>query len=400
MRAILAAAILLLCLSSAETEPEYSAMLPGSFHLGGGDAFASLVEIESSRARGNRKTVAAPHPAAADKPAAAAPQPQPTPAANADSTSASPAASSANSDATVGGPAAAGAPAADAAPQVSLDDVCGALLTSAQDNGLPVAFFANLIWQESRLRDDAVSPKGALGIAQFMPQVAAESGLDNPFDPLQALSASARLLHALRDQFGNLGFAAAAYNAGAKRVNEWLQRGRTLPRETRGYVIDVTGQSVEQWQKAPLDIADLHLARRLPCREMPAFAEAEQEQQAKAQIERSRQAIIEQARIEHSRQISIEQARVERSRQAIEQAQRRKLALERPQPHKPAPSVKAAAEAREKAKVERERLAERRQPHRPVRRVKDRTAEREHSRFKHEANERARRTVRDRHQRA
>ena len=59
-------------------------------------------------------------------------------------------------------------------------------VTSAQDNDLPVPFFANLIWQESRLRDDAVSRKGALGIAQFMPETAAETGLDNPFDPLQS----------------------------------------------------------------------------------------------------------------------------------------------------------------------------------------------------------------------
>ena len=68
---------------------------------------------------------------------------------------------------------------------LSLNDLCNALYTSAQDNDLPVPFFANLIWQESRLRDDAVSRKGALGIAQFMPETAAETGLDNPFDPLK-----------------------------------------------------------------------------------------------------------------------------------------------------------------------------------------------------------------------
>ena len=81
---------------------------------------------------------------------------------------------------------------------LSLNDLCNALYTSAQDNDLPVPFFANLIWQESRLRDDAVSRKGALGIAQFMPETAAESGLDNPFDPLKAIPASARFLRELR----------------------------------------------------------------------------------------------------------------------------------------------------------------------------------------------------------
>ena len=107
---------------------------------------------------------------------------------------------------------------------ISLGELCNALLTSAQDNDLPVPFFANLIWQESGLQKDAVSAKGAMGIAQFMPETAAESGLGDPFDPLQAISASARLLRELRGQFGNLGFAAAAYNAGARRVSEWLER--------------------------------------------------------------------------------------------------------------------------------------------------------------------------------
>jgi soluble lytic murein transglycosylase-like protein len=163
-------------------------------------------------------------------------------------------------------------------PEVSIGDLCNALLTSAQDNDLPVAFFANLIWQESRLRDDAVSPVGALGIAQFMPQVAMASGLDNPFDPLQAIPASARLLRELRDQFGNLGFVAAAYNAGARRVSEWLEHRRTLPRETRDYVVRVTGRSAEDWRKTPPEDAALTFVHRLPCRGLPAYADLEQEQ--------------------------------------------------------------------------------------------------------------------------
>ena len=132
---------------------------------------------------------------------------------------------------------------------LSLNDLCNALYTSAQDNDLPVPFFANLIWQESRLRDDAVSRKGALGIAQFMPETAAETGLDNPFDPLKAIPASARFLRVLRLEFGNLGFVAAAYNAGAHRVIEWLQHRASLPSETRGYVARVTGLSVDAWRR-------------------------------------------------------------------------------------------------------------------------------------------------------
>jgi hypothetical protein len=162
----------------------------------------------------------------------------------------------------------------------SLDDLCTALLTSAQDNDLPVPFFANLIWQESRFQYDAMSPVGALGIAQFMPKVAAEAGLGDPFDPRQAIPASARFLRGLRAHFGNLGFVAAAYNAGAHRVNEWLTHRRVLPRETRTYVVRVTGRSVEEWRKAPVADAELSFAHLLPCRELPPFADLEQAQES------------------------------------------------------------------------------------------------------------------------
>src|SRR5207248_1485676 len=100
------------------------------------------------------------------------------------------------------------------APAIGPDLVCDALVSSAQANGLPITFFSNLIWQESRFVAHAVSRAGALGIAQFMPATAAAVGLKNPLDPLQALPASARLLGNLNRKFGNLGLAAAAYNAG------------------------------------------------------------------------------------------------------------------------------------------------------------------------------------------
>jgi hypothetical protein len=165
----------------------------------------------------------------------------------------------------------------------SIGGLCHSLLTSAIENDLPVPFFANLIWQESRLQLDAVSRVGAQGIAQFMPSVAVEVGLANPFDPRQAIPASARMLRDLRTQFGNLGYVAAAYNAGAHRVSEWLTRGRTLPRETRTYVVRVTGRSVEQWRKAMVDDSDLTFAPLLPCRDLPAFADLEQAQQTAAE---------------------------------------------------------------------------------------------------------------------
>ena len=74
----------------------------------------------------------------------------------------------------------------------------------------------------------AVSPKGAQGIAQFMPGTAADRGLDDPFEPKSAIVHSASLLADLRTEFGNVGLAAAAYNAGAERVRAWLD-GRLEP---------------------------------------------------------------------------------------------------------------------------------------------------------------------------
>ena len=116
----------------------------------------------------------------------------------------------------------------------TVDDVCRALEQSAAENALPVEFFARVIWQESRFDARAVSPKGAAGIAQFMPATASWHGLADPFEPVEALRHSAAYLRELLDRFGNLGLAAAAYNAGPGRVSAWLTNYRSLP--TRNYV--------------------------------------------------------------------------------------------------------------------------------------------------------------------
>jgi hypothetical protein len=143
--------------------------------------------------------------------------------------------------------------------------LCGVLATAATTNDLPIDFFTRLIWQESRFKPDAISPKGAQGIAQFMPATARSSGLEDPFNPLEAIAKSSQLLRDLRREFGNLGLAAAAYNAGSGRVHDWLGGRRSLPLETRAYVRLVTGRSVEQWtggQTKPLEIASVSV---VPC---------------------------------------------------------------------------------------------------------------------------------------
>src|SRR5215217_2420924 len=157
-------------------------------------------------------------------------------------------------------------------PPTSLVELCDTLISSARANDIPVVFFTNLIWQESRFNPRAVSRAGAQGMAQFMPQTAAAAGLENPFDPSQALPASARLLRQLHDQFGNVGLAAAAYNAGPGRILKWLANRASLPRETRDYVVTITGHPAEHWRTASAD-ANFRPSRGLPCNRTPAFAE-------------------------------------------------------------------------------------------------------------------------------
>jgi hypothetical protein len=133
----------------------------------------------------------------------------------------------------------------------SREEICDALVQSALNNDLPVPFFIRLLYQESTFRPAAISSAGALGIAQFMPETAAHRRLDNPFDPAQAIPASARLLRDHYRRYGNLGLAAAAYNAGPRRVDDWRAKKGALPQETQDYVKVITGFPVETWT-APL----------------------------------------------------------------------------------------------------------------------------------------------------
>jgi Transglycosylase SLT domain/SPOR domain len=130
--------------------------------------------------------------------------------------------------------------------------VCLLLESAAHANGLPIEFFVRLIWRESRFRPTAVGPstrsgKHALGIAQFMPGTAAERSLLDPFNPIEALPKAAEFLKDLRSQFGNLGLAAAAYNAGPARVRAWMAGAASMPAQTRAYVEAVTGSPIDAW---------------------------------------------------------------------------------------------------------------------------------------------------------
>lgn len=134
-----------------------------------------------------------------------------------------------------------------ALPGVDAQTVCRSVDRVAAANRLSAAFLTRILWQESRFRSDALSPKGAEGVAQFMPPTALDRGLANPWDPGTAIAAAGRLLAQYAAHFGNLGLAAAAYNAGAGRVEKWLHAETGLPAETRAYVRLVTGRPIEDW---------------------------------------------------------------------------------------------------------------------------------------------------------
>ncbi|OQW55701.1 MAG: hypothetical protein A4S14_12155 [Proteobacteria bacterium SG_bin9] len=214
---------------------------------------------------------------------------------------------------------------AEPPPDVAIEIVCRALTEAADAHGLPVGFFARLIWTESRFRQRVVSHAGAQGVAQFMPATAAEYGLADPFDPVQALPASARFLSKLRDQFGNLGLAAAAYNAGGGRVQDWLARRKTLPMETQNYVRAVTGHSAETWTR---DTAELGLEHKLP-RSAPCEGEKGLSTQSKPIAMKAALSSVAGEMVRKA------QAEAEAARKAKLEAERRALALRKSKKGKP-----------------------------------------------------------------
>ena len=124
---------------------------------------------------------------------------------------------------------------------------CRIIENAARYAHLPIVLLTRLVWTESRFQAGVTSPAGAQGIAQFMPDTAAERGLTNPFDPEEAIPTAAKLLVDLSRQFGNAGLAMAAYNAGPARVASWLSGSGDLPQQTHAYVLVLTGRTARDW---------------------------------------------------------------------------------------------------------------------------------------------------------
>jgi hypothetical protein len=114
-----------------------------------------------------------------------------------------------------------------------------AIVRAAQRWNVGAALLSAQIYAESNFNPFAESPAGAQGIAQFMPGTAQSMGLENPFDPEQAIDAQAHLMRDLLRRFGSVPLALAAYNAGAGAVEQY---GGIPPyAETRAYVAKILG---------------------------------------------------------------------------------------------------------------------------------------------------------------
>lgn len=109
---------------------------------------------------------------------------------------------------------------------------------AAAKHGVPEDLFLRLVQQESGWNPGAVSPKGATGLAQLMPETAALLGVD-PADPHQNLDGGARYLRMMYDRFGDWRLALAAYNAGPLAVEK--HDGVPPYAETQGYVVAILG---------------------------------------------------------------------------------------------------------------------------------------------------------------
>lgn len=122
-------------------------------------------------------------------------------------------------------------------------DIDAHVSEASQRFGLPMQWIYAVMRIESAGEIRAVSHAGAMGLMQLMPRTWARQrtrlGLGNdPFDPRDNILAGTAYLREMYDSYGNPGFL-AAYNAGPGRYQEWRDKGRPLPAETRAYVAKV-----------------------------------------------------------------------------------------------------------------------------------------------------------------
>ena len=166
-----------------------------------------------------------------------------------------------------GGSAVVVAQPAQIARPVAADPYAVDITEASQRFGIPELWIRAVLRAESAGDVRAVSPAGALGLMQVMPETWAGLRLRHrlgrdPYDPHDNILAGAAYLREMFDRYGNVAAMLAAYNAGPDRYDEYLATGRALPPETRSYVaalvpvLDGAVASVAppppDWREAPL----------------------------------------------------------------------------------------------------------------------------------------------------
>lgn len=153
----------------------------------------------------------------------------------------------------------------DAAEQAQprIVDIASHVAEASQRFGLPETWIYAVMRTESAGRIGAVSSAGAMGLMQLMPGTWARQrtrfGLGaDPFDPRNNIMAGTSYLREMYDSYGASGFL-AAYNAGPGRYEDWRDRGRALPAETRAYVAKIA--PMLQTASAPTVVASASMVQ-------------------------------------------------------------------------------------------------------------------------------------------
>jgi cell division septation protein DedD len=132
---------------------------------------------------------------------------------------------------------------------------------------VPEAWIRSVMRQESGGRAGATSPVGAMGLMQVMPGTYRELQRrhtlgDDPYHPYDNLMAGAAYLREMYDLYGSPAFL-AAYNAGPRRLEDYLYNNRGLPNETRNYVARV-GPNVIRSSPVRRAPAEVYAAAEIP----------------------------------------------------------------------------------------------------------------------------------------
>lgn len=133
--------------------------------------------------------------------------------------------------------------------------------STAKSTALRPELIAAVAYQESRFKAGVCSSVGACGVMQLMPGTARDLKVADRKDAHASIKGGAKYLAELSKKYdGNIGLTLASYNWGTGNVDKWVKRGASadrMPKETRDYVIQITGQDVDVWTGKTKNITQL-----------------------------------------------------------------------------------------------------------------------------------------------